>query len=108
MSASHEGDSSTSKECQKKREQQPANAGGAFKQGHRVTMSLSDMQQLVGGTSEASKPATGPPTFPEAVPSRRRGSLATPEEFVGRYGGKRAINKVLIANNGIAGKKKFK
>jgi acetyl-CoA carboxylase/biotin carboxylase 1 len=32
-----------------------------------------------------------------------RASLATPEEFVRKYGGKRAINKILIANNGIAG-----
>jgi len=31
--------------------------------------------------------------------------VATPEEFVRRYGGCRVINKVLIANNGIAGKK---
>jgi hypothetical protein len=30
--------------------------------------------------------------------------VATPEEFVRRYGGCRVINKVLIANNGIAGK----
>lgn len=29
--------------------------------------------------------------------------VATPEEFVKRYGGSRVINKVLIANNGIAG-----
>ena len=29
--------------------------------------------------------------------------VATPEEFVKRYGGNRVINKVLIANNGIAG-----
>lgn len=28
--------------------------------------------------------------------------LATTEEFVKRFGGTRAINKVLIANNGIA------
>lgn len=28
--------------------------------------------------------------------------LATTEEFVKRFGGNRAINKVLIANNGIA------
>ena len=30
--------------------------------------------------------------------------VATPEEFVKRYGGNRVIKKVLIANNGIAGK----
>ena len=29
--------------------------------------------------------------------------VATPEEFVRRYGGCRVINKILIANNGIAG-----
>lgn len=28
--------------------------------------------------------------------------LPNPEEFVRRYGGKKVINKVLIANNGIA------
>ena len=33
---------------------------------------------------------------------RRELSVATPEEFVHRYDGKRVINKVLIANNGIA------
>ena len=29
-------------------------------------------------------------------------SVATPEEFVKRFGGNKVINKVLIANNGIA------
>ena len=29
-------------------------------------------------------------------------SLATPEEFVKKFGGNKTINKVLIANNGIA------
>ena len=27
--------------------------------------------------------------------------MATPQEFVNRYGGKRAIEKILVANNGI-------
>ena len=31
-------------------------------------------------------------------------AIATPEEFVNKCGGKRVINKILIANNGIAGK----
>ena len=30
-------------------------------------------------------------------------TIATPEEFVNKLGGKRVINKILIANNGIAG-----
>ena len=30
--------------------------------------------------------------------------MPTPEQFVKNYGGKRAINKILLANNGIAGK----
>ena len=30
-------------------------------------------------------------------------TIATPEEFVNKCGGKRVINKILIANNGIAG-----
>ncbi len=30
-------------------------------------------------------------------------TVATPEEFVSKYGGKRVINKILLANNGIAG-----
>ena len=30
-------------------------------------------------------------------------TVATPEEFVTKFGGKRVINKILIANNGIAG-----
>lgn len=34
----------------------------------------------------------------------RKDSLATPEEFVNKFGGTREIKKVLIANNGIAGK----
>jgi len=34
--------------------------------------------------------------------------VATPEEFVKRFGGTRVINKVLIANNGISGKKLWK
>lgn len=35
---------------------------------------------------------------------RRSGTtVATPEEFVTKFGGKRVINKILIANNGIAG-----
>ena len=29
-------------------------------------------------------------------------TIATPEEFVNKCGGKRVINKILIANNGIA------
>lgn len=29
-------------------------------------------------------------------------TIATPEEFIKRFGGTRVINKVLIANNGIA------
>ena len=29
-------------------------------------------------------------------------SLATPEEFVKKFGGAKTINKILIANNGIA------
>ena len=29
-------------------------------------------------------------------------SLATPEEFVKKFGGTKTINKILIANNGIA------
>ena len=33
--------------------------------------------------------------------------MATPEEFVTKFGGKRVINKILIANNGIAGKSNF-
>ena len=31
-------------------------------------------------------------------------AVPTPEQFVKNYGGKRAINKILLANNGIAGK----
>ena len=36
--------------------------------------------------------------------SKNLGStIATPEEFVNKLGGTRVINKILIANNGIAG-----
>ena len=34
-------------------------------------------------------------------------TVATPEEFVTKYGGKRVIKKILIANNGIAGTQTF-
>ncbi len=34
-------------------------------------------------------------------------TVATCEEFVSKFGGKRPIEKVLIANNGIAGKFQF-
>lgn len=74
----------------------------------RVTMSLADMKQVQQSPTSTSN--EGPPTSPIAIPSpalrgmdQRRGSLATPEEFVRKFQGKRAINKVLIANNGIAG-----
>ncbi|TRY78898.1 hypothetical protein TCAL_01701 [Tigriopus californicus] len=72
----------------------------------RVTMSLADMKQVQTPTSTSNEE---PPTSPMGIPSsnlrgmdHRRGSLATPEEFVRKFQGKRAINKVLIANNGIA------
>lgn len=35
-------------------------------------------------------------------PEKQDVSIATPEEFVKRFGGTKVINKVLIANNGIA------
>lgn len=35
-------------------------------------------------------------------PEKQDLSIATPEEFVKRFGGCKVINKVLIANNGIA------
>ena len=35
-------------------------------------------------------------------PDRQDMSIATPEEFVKRFGGSKTINKILIANNGIA------
>ena len=31
-------------------------------------------------------------------------AIPTPEQFVNKHGGKRVINKILIANNGIAGR----
>ena len=35
-------------------------------------------------------------------PEKQDVSIATPEEFVRRFGGSKVINKILIANNGIA------
>lgn len=47
--------------------------------------------------------STGEPS-PVTIGRMGPGStVATPEEFVARYDGKRVINKILIANNGIAG-----
>ncbi len=51
---------------------------------------------VANGNGEAA--ATVPPS------KRAQRQLATPEEFVRQYDGKRTINKILIANNGIAGK----
>ena len=58
----------------------------------RATMSLADMSGVARSNG---------------VGGRRRDSFATSEEFVKRFGGKRAINKVLIANNGIAGERRM-
>ena len=60
----------------------------------RATMSLADMKAVSGQGGGHG-----------GVGGRRRDSFATSEEFVRRFGGKRAINKVLIANNGIAGER---
>ena len=74
----------------------------------RATMSSAELNPDKAQTGSANAGANaanatgGNTTSPE-----RRPSLATPEEFVKKYGGKRAINKVLIANNGIAGEVKL-
>jgi hypothetical protein len=85
-------------------------------------MSLADMKQVarngsaaptleVNGSAAAAAAAAAAtaqlPTAAAVSPLRRGsfGRLATPEEFVREYGGKRTINKILIANNGIAGEK---
>eukprot|EP00095_Tigriopus_kingsejongensis_P004246 maker-scaffold711_size108467-snap-gene-0.33 protein:Tk04246 transcript:maker-scaffold711_size108467-snap-gene-0.33-mRNA-1 annotation:"hypothetical protein DAPPUDRAFT_222043" len=69
----------------------------------RVTMSLADMKKVVGNTPQNETQSTAPALATSfRGMANRRGSLATPEEFVRKFQGKRAINKVLIANNGIA------
>lgn len=63
----------------------------------RVTMSLADMTNrsaVAAGLAGRAGITRG---------GERRDSFATSEEFVNKFDGKRAINKVLIANNGIAG-----
>ena len=62
----------------------------------RATMSLNNFEDQEGS---GVRPGT-------AQGSGMRGlglTVATPEEFVTKFGGKRVINKILIANNGIAG-----
>jgi hypothetical protein len=56
----------------------------------RATMSLANFEDKDKGEDLEVKP--------EGI------TIATPEEFVSKYGGSRVINKILIANNGIAGK----
>ena len=58
----------------------------------RATMSLTNFDQ-----DESGRTIVG-----NSVESKS--TVATPEEFVAKLGGKRVINKILIANNGIAGK----
>lgn len=58
----------------------------------RATMSLGNFEDQTKEENHGQKASIG-------------GTVATPEEFVNKYGGKRVINKILIANNGIAGKK---
>ena len=67
----------------------------------RVTMSLADMSPPSGKASSSSSEDLL--DAPKVQQNARRPSLATPEEFVNHHEGKRPINKVLIANNGIAG-----
>lgn len=61
----------------------------------RATMSLANFEEQV-----AHETPTDSRMFPGAT-------VATPEEFVNKFGGKRVINKILIANNGIAGEMPF-
>ena len=56
-------------------------------------MSLGNLE---GQTRSDEELATSPGIHKTVVP--------TPEQFVSKYGGKRVINKILIANNGIAGR----
>ena len=65
--------------------------------GLRATMSLADMNPNGNNGNNNSFGGNG-------NNREKRDSFATSEEFVRKFGGKRAINKVLIANNGIAGK----
>ena len=57
----------------------------------RATMSLTNFDQDHSRTSL------------ENCSNEVNSTVATPEEFVTKYGGKRVIKKILIANNGIAG-----
>ncbi len=79
----------------------PSSAAVTNGAGHRlrVTMSSTDMQDQQHQQQHDSVVASA--TAPASL--ERKENFATPEEFVRRFGGRRAINKVLIANNGIAG-----
>ena len=57
----------------------------------RATMSLTNFDQDQSRTTLAN------------CSNEVNSTVATPEEFVTKYGGKRVIKKILIANNGIAG-----
>ena len=59
-----------------------------------------DSKSESGASASSSNPT--PPV--SASPSRRGSKVATAEELVKQFGGKRTINKILIANNGIAGR----
>ena len=59
----------------------------------------SDSKSESGASAASSNPT--PPV--SASPSRRGSKVATAEELVKQFGGRRTINKILIANNGIAG-----
>ena len=60
-------------------------------------MSLSNFEQDRSSTCQNSNEPSLPKTMGGAA------TVATPEEFVTKFGGKRIINKILIANNGISG-----
>ena len=60
----------------------------------------SDSKSESGASAASSNPT--PPV--SASPSRRGSKVATAEELVKQFGGRRTINKILIANNGIAGR----
>ena len=62
----------------------------------RATMSLANFEEQTRNSAQNEIP-------PGNYGQRTLGTAATPEEFVTKFGGKRVINKILIANNGIAG-----
>ncbi|XP_034234889.1 acetyl-CoA carboxylase isoform X2 [Thrips palmi] len=64
--------------------------------------SINNMQDLLNERRRRLRPSMSQGTVMHPRLQDKDFTVATPEEFVRRFGGTRVINKILIANNGIA------